>query len=136
MVPFKTKKEQISALVIEDEPHVRKILEYNLPKDGFEVLSAGSGEDGIEAARRYKPDVILLDWMMPGMDGMQALSRLKENEQTRDIPVFMLTARNMEDNLSKAFEKGAADYIVKPFDPRELGQRIRRMLEVIGSGKI
>ena len=82
-------------LVIEDEEHIRTIISYNLKLDGFEVYLAENGLIGLEMARQIKPDLILLDWMMPGMDGLQVLSELKDNLITKSIPVFMLTAKSL-----------------------------------------
>jgi len=122
-------KEQISILAVEDEEHIRNILEYNLKLDGFEVHLAQDGHKGLQLARRVRPDVILLDWMMPDMDGLEVLSALKEDERTENIPVFMLTAKAMKRDLVQALRKGADDYIAKPFNPVELGQTIRSKLE-------
>jgi len=116
-------------VVIEDEERIRKVLDYNLKLDGFEVFPARDGPEGLELARDKKPDLILLDWMMPGMDGLQVLSELKEDEKTRDIPVFMLTAKSMMTEVGRALYQGADDYIVKPFEPRELGQMLKEKLE-------
>jgi len=120
---------RISILVVEDEEHIRKILEYNLRLDGFSVLSAEDGRKGLELAHEKKPDVILLDWMMPEMNGLEVLSELKHDERTEDIPVFMLTAKGMMGDIERAFEIGADDYITKPFDPTQLGQSIKRKLK-------
>jgi DNA-binding response OmpR family regulator len=121
--------EQISILVIEDEEHIRKILEYNLKLDGFEVYLAEDGPSGLKLAREKKPELILLDWMMPGMDGLEVLSKLKSCESTENIPVFMLTAKGMMRDIGQALCKGADDYITKPFDPTDLGQTLRHKLE-------
>jgi len=122
---------QISVLAIEDEEHIRKILEYNLRLDGFDVHLAEDGRSGLEVARRIKPDVILLDWMLPEMTGLEVLSELKCDEKTQDIPVFMLTAKAMSGDLAQALREGADDYITKPFNPGELGQAIKSKLENI-----
>jgi len=121
--------EKISVLVVEDENHIRNILEYNLKLNGFEVCTAENGSKGVELARQKIPDVILLDWMMPEKDGLEVLSELKNNKQTENIPVFMLTAKAMTEDLGRALREGADDYIAKPFDPAELGQIVRSKLE-------
>lgn len=121
--------EQISVLVVEDEEHIRKVLEYNLKLDGFEVYLAGDGPTGLELAREKKPQVILLDWLMPEIDGLEVLSKLKHDERTEDIPVFMLTAKGMMLDVGRALYEGADDYITKPFDPVELGKIIKKKLE-------
>jgi DNA-binding response OmpR family regulator len=120
---------RISVLVVEDEEHIRKVLEYNLRLDGFEVYSAGEGPSGLELAAEIMPDVILLDWMMPGMDGLGVLAELKQNETTEHIPVFMLTAKGMMADVGQALCAGADDYITKPFDPIQLGRTIKKKLE-------
>ena len=120
---------QITVLVIEDEEHIRRVLEYNLKLDGFEVYLAADGPSGLELARERRPDVILLDWMMPEMDGLKVLSELRYDETTNDIAVFMLTAKEMMGEVGQALYEGADDYITKPFDPMQLGKVIRKKLE-------
>ena len=120
---------KISVLVIEDEKDIRILLEYNLKLDGFKVYSAADGPAGLKIASEKTPDVILLDWVMPKMDGLEVLSELRHDERTKDIIVFMLTAKNMMDDVSTALANGADDYIPKPFDGAELGQRIMGMFE-------
>ena len=120
--------EQISVLVIDDEEHVLTVLKYNLKLDGFEVYSAADGPAGLELAREKRPGVILLDWMMPEMDGMKVLSELKYDERTKDIPIFMLSAKGMMYDVGQALYEGADDYITKPFDPMDLGRVIKEKL--------
>ena len=120
---------RISILVIEDEEHIRTVLEYNLKLDGFEVYLAEDGPSGLELARQIKPEVILLDLMLPGMDGLEVLSELKRDKRTEDTAVFVLTVKRMIADIKRAFEMGADDYITKPFDPMQLGKTIRRNLE-------
>ena len=115
---------QISVLVIEDEKHVRVAVGYNLKLERFEVYLAENGLDGIKLAQKKKPKVILLDWMIPEMDGLQVLSELKGNKKTKDIPVFMLTAKNKLKDLDRSFYLGADAYIIKPFKAEELGATI------------
>ena len=112
-------------LVIEDEEHIRKVLSYNLKLDGFEVYLAENGLVGLEMARDIDPDLILLDWMMPGMDGLQVLSELKHDDDTKTIPVFMLTAKSLMAEVGRALYEGADDYITKPFDVIGLGQILK-----------
>ena len=121
---------EISILIIEDEKDIRKVTEYNLKLDGFKVYSAADGVAGLKIARRKKPDVILLDWVMPKMNGLEVLSKIRRDEITKDIIVFMLTAKNMMDDISTALANGADDYIPKPFEGAELGQRIMSLFEV------
>jgi DNA-binding response OmpR family regulator len=120
--------ERITILVIEDEEYIRTILEYNLKLDGFDVYLAGDGRSGLELARQKCPRVILLDWMLPDMDGLKVLSELKSDGRTTDIPVFMLTAKSMQVDAGKALYEGADDYITKPFDPMALGAAIKEKL--------
>ena len=116
-------------LIIEDEEHIRTVLNYNLKLDGFEVYLADNGMRGLEMAREKMPDLILLDWMMPGLNGLQVLSELKQDEITKSIPVFMLTAKSMMTEVGRALYEGADDYITKPFDVVELGQILKEKLE-------
>jgi len=126
---------QITILVVEDEVNVRKILEYNLKLDGFDVYLAEDGTSGLKLAREKQPDLILLDWMMPGMDGLQVLSKLKQDERTCEIPVFMLTAKGMMTEVGRALYEGADDYITKPFDPRELGEQLMQKMKKLAKPK-
>ena len=122
---------RFSVLLIEDEEHIRAIVEYSLGLDGLEVYLAENGPAGLDIATSKKPDVILLDWMLPGMDGLQVLEKLKADQRTKSIPVFMLTAKRMMQDVGKALYAGADDYIVKPFEAEELGEMVRRKLENI-----
>jgi two-component system phosphate regulon response regulator PhoB len=121
--------EQITILVVEDEAHIRRVLEYNLKLDGFEVYLAEDGAAGLKLAHQNSPDVILLDWLMPVMDGLQVLAELKADSSTEHIPVFMLTAKGMLNDVTQAVEMGADDYITKPFNPIQLGKTLREKLE-------
>ena len=123
--------EKISVLVVDDEEHIRNILEYNLELHGFKVYQAEDGPTGLELAREKKPGMILLDWMLPGMDGLKVLEKLKADQRTKSIPVFMLTAKRMMHDVGKALYAGADDYIVKPFEAEELGEVLRHKLESI-----
>jgi len=122
---------RFSVLLIEDEEHIRTIVEYNLKMDGIEVYLAKDGPTGLNIATTKEPDAILLDWMLPGMDGLQVLEKLKADQRTKSIPVLMLTVKRMMRDVGKALYAGADDYIVKPFDPEELGEVIRHKLESI-----
>jgi two-component system phosphate regulon response regulator PhoB len=122
--------EGITILVIEDDRHIRTILEYNLRQEGFDVYSAADGASGLEMALEKMPRLILLDWMMPRMNGLEVLEKLKGDEKTRNIPVFMLTARGMLNDADKALNAGADGYITKPFNPVELGKTVREKLRV------
>jgi two-component system phosphate regulon response regulator PhoB len=120
---------RISVLVVEDEEHIRRVLQYNLQLDGFEVHQADNGARALEIAAELMPDLILLDWMMPGMDGLEVLSKLKQDKKTENIPVFMLTGKGMMADVGRALYEGADDYITKPFDPTQLGKTLRKKME-------
>jgi len=112
-------------LVVEDEPDVAELIRYNLVKEGWEVITAGSGADALKRVRDARPDVVLLDIMVPQLNGWEVCRRLKEDPDTRAIPVIMVTGRVEEGNKVLGFELGADDYVTKPFSPRELIARIR-----------
>jgi two-component system alkaline phosphatase synthesis response regulator PhoP len=120
---------KIPVLIVEDEEHIRNILDYNLRLDGFEVYMAEDGAKGLELANKHKFQVILLDWMMPKMDGLEVLSELKHTKKTEDIPVFMLTAKGAIGDMDRAYNIGADGYLTKPFDAKLLGSTIRKKLE-------
>jgi len=120
---------QTTVLVVEDEEHIRSVLDYNLRLDGFDVQLAPDGPAALELVSRHRPDLVLLDWMMPGMDGLEVLAKLKAAPATADIPVFMLTAKGMLTEVERAMKAGVDDYITKPFDPIHLGKIITRKLD-------
>ncbi len=121
--------ERISVLVIDDDAEFQNLVEMNLGSAGFSVMQAMNGPKGLEMAKKEKPQVILLDTTMPEMDGLQVLSELKHDEKTAEIPVFMLTAKTLVDDIERALEIGADDYIAKPVELRQLGQIIRQKLK-------
>jgi len=115
-------------LIVEDEKDIIKMLEYNLKKEGFKVIDARDGEDALDLAVREFPDIILLDLMLPGMDGLEVCRALKKESKTTSIPIIMLTAKSQESDKVVGLELGADDYITKPFSPRELIARIKAVL--------
>ncbi len=119
-------KEKI--LIVEDEKDIIKMLEYNLKKEGFKVISAGDGEDALDLAVRGQPDLILLDLMLPGMDGLEVCKALKKESKAAAIPIIMLTAKGQESDKVVGLELGADDYMTKPFSVRELIARIKAVL--------
>jgi len=116
-------------LVVEDESDVVDILRYNLVKAGLQVLTAGSGDLGLEMARRMRPNMIVLDLMLPGMTGQEVCRALKADTNTETIPIMMLTARAKSHERVEGFEMGADDYVTKPFSPRELVLRVQALLK-------
>jgi two-component system phosphate regulon response regulator PhoB len=115
-------------LVIEDEPGLQQVLDYNLRREGHEVLLAPSGTEGLRVAREARPDLVLLDWMLPDRSGTEVCRQLKSTKGTSGIPVIFVTARTDEVDRIVGFEVGAADYIVKPFSIRELVLRVQAVL--------
>ena len=115
-------------LVVEDDPDIVELLEYSLEREGYKVLAASDGEKGLSEARRRKPALVLLDLMLPGLDGLSICRALKEDGATKDIPVMMLTAKGEESDVVVGLEFGADDYVRKPFSPRELIARIRAVM--------
>ncbi len=116
-------------LIVEDEPDVLLLLENRVRGAGHDVQSASDGERGLELALAEEPDLIILDWMMPKLDRIEVLERLRADGPGRDIKVLMLTARSQQNDVDRAFAAGANDYIVKPFSSRELVERIATLLE-------
>ncbi|MYA06989.1 MAG: response regulator [Holophagales bacterium] len=115
-------------VVIEDESDILELIEYNLRREGFEVATATSGRSGLSVIGREKPDIVLLDLLLPGLDGLDVCRRLRAVESTRDLPVIMVTARGEESDVVLGLGVGADDYIHKPFSPRELIARVRAVL--------
>jgi two-component system phosphate regulon response regulator PhoB len=115
-------------LIIEDEPALVEMLRYNLEKEGFDIATAPDGEDGLAAVADAKPDLILLDWMLPHVSGLEICRQLRRGDETRNIPNIMLTARGEESDRVRALDVGADDYVTKPFSPGELTARIRAVL--------
>jgi two-component system phosphate regulon response regulator PhoB len=115
-------------LAIDDEKDLIELVRYNLEKEGFQVKGAHDGETGLALAIHEKPDVVLVDLMLPGIDGLEVCRQLKSNSRTAAIPLIMLTAKSSESDRVVGLELGADDYVVKPFSPRELVARIRALL--------
>jgi len=115
-------------LACDDEEAIRELVSYNLAKEGFAVVSVSSGEEAIRAARKDKPDVIILDLMLPGISGLDVCRRLKEDPETARIPIIMLTAKTEDADVVLGLELGADDYVTKPFSPRVLAARVRAAL--------
>jgi two-component system phosphate regulon response regulator PhoB len=119
-------KEQI--LVIEDDEDILALVHYNLAKEGFWVTCASSGEDGLKAVRAKPPDLLVLDLMLPGIDGLEVCRALKKTPETQNIPIVMMTAKGEESDIVTGLELGADDYVTKPFSPKILIARVRAVL--------
>lgn len=123
--------ERASILIVEDEEDLRDIIVYNLDREGYHTIVVGSGEQGLEQALAEHPDLILLDLMLPGMNGMDVCRRLKQDATANSIPIIMVSAKGEEADIVSGLELGADDYLVKPFSPRILLARIRAVLRRI-----
>lgn len=115
-------------LIVDDEPGIRQMLCFTLAGDGYSCTEAGDIEEAHNAIQARRPDLILLDWMLPGISGLDFARRLKRDNRTADIPVIMLTAKGEESEKIKGLDSGADDYITKPFSTRELLARVRALL--------
>ena len=115
-------------LVVDDEPDILSVLVYHLSRESYRVSTAVSGPAALAAVEEDLPDLVVLDLMLPGMDGYDVLTRMRENERMRDVPVLLLTARREDEDRVRGFEVGADDYLTKPFNARELTLRIQALL--------
>jgi two-component system, OmpR family, alkaline phosphatase synthesis response regulator PhoP len=115
-------------LIIEDEEDIQELVRYNLVKEGYRVTQATSGEEGVELAKNHHPGLMLLDLMLPGLDGLEVCRLLKSDPKTQHIPIIMLTAKGEESDVVTGLELGADDYITKPFSPKVLVARLRAVL--------
>ena len=115
-------------LLVEDEPAIQELIAFNLTQAGHHVLRAASAENAMTLVKNALPDLILLDWMLPGASGVEFAKKLRADERTRGVPIIMLTARSDEQDKITGLETGADDYITKPFSPRELQARIKAVL--------
>ncbi len=117
-----------TVLVVDDERDILELVTYNLEKDGYTVAAVTTGEEALTAVRSRRPDLLVLDLMLPGVDGLEVCRRLKADPKTSGIPIVMLTAKGDEADVVTGLELGAADYVTKPFSPRVLTARIRAVL--------
>jgi two-component system phosphate regulon response regulator PhoB len=115
-------------LVVEDEPAIQELIQINLQMAGYRVLTHDNAEDALKAVQHELPDLALLDWMLPGMSGVELARRLRGDSRTKTLPIILLTARGEEEDKLKGLESGADDYITKPFSVRELEARIKAVL--------
>lgn len=119
---------RLSILVVDDEPVNVKLLEAHLVPEGFEVISASDGEEALKKSSEHKVDLVLLDVMMPRLDGFETCKRLRENPRNHSLPIVMLTAKGKESDIVVALENGADDYVTKPFFKDDLMKKIRALL--------
>lgn len=115
-------------LIVDDEEDIIELIKYNLKNEGYAILTATTGEQAIKIAKTGRPDLVVLDLMLPGIDGLEVTRLLKKNDDTMDIPIVMVTAKGEESDVVTGLELGANDYLSKPFSPRELTARIRAIL--------
>jgi two-component system, OmpR family, phosphate regulon response regulator PhoB len=121
-------------LVVEDEDSLATLLQYNLQKEGYAVTMAGDGEEALLLVDEKLPDLIVLDWMLPKLSGIEVCRRLRQRNETRNVPIIMLTARGEETDRIRGLDTGADDYVVKPFSMTELAARIRAVLRRLRPG--
>ncbi len=120
--------EQKTIVIVEDEPDIMDVIEHNLEREGYLVISAEDGESGLAKIRSEKPDLVILDLMLPGVDGLDICRELKEDPVTRSILIIMLTAKGEESDIVLGLGLGADDYVTKPFSPKELMARVKAVL--------
>jgi len=125
---------QPHVLVVEDEDALSELLQYNLKKEGFRVSMAADGEEAMMLVEERQPDVVILDWMLPKVSGIEVCRRLRGRQETRNLPIIMLTARGEEADRIRGLDTGADDYVVKPFLMKELFARVRAILRRIRPG--
>ena len=114
-------------LAVDDERHIVRLIQVNLERAGYEVMTAGDGLQALEVVAKDRPDLIVLDWMMPQLNGMETLKRLKANPATNNIPVIMLTAKSQDADVFKGWQSGCDCYLTKPFNPMELLAFVKRI---------
>lgn len=120
-------------LLVEDEPEIRELLSFTFNRSGFAVLEAESAEAALKILDRENPALAVVDWMLPGIDGIDLAYRLRQDELTRSLPIIMLTAKGEEFDKLKSFESGVDDYVTKPFSPKELVARVKALLRRSGA---
>jgi two-component system phosphate regulon response regulator PhoB len=122
-----------SVLIVEDEPEIREMLNFSLTRAGLTVIEAATGEMALQRLDTDLPDILIVDWMLPGMSGVELAKRIRRDELTSALPLLMLTARSEETDVLKSFESGIDDYMSKPFSPKELVARIKALLRRSGA---
>ncbi len=116
-------------LAVDDEKHIVRLIQVNLERAGYEVMTANDGQQALDLVAQETPDLIVLDWMMPQLNGMETLKRLKANDATAEIPVIMLTAKSNDADVFKGWQSGVDCYLTKPFNPMELLTFVKRIFE-------
>ncbi len=116
-------------LIVDDEPHIRRLLATRLQTEGYDVEEAGDGEEGLRRLPDFGPDLVLLDLMMPGANGLEVLSRIRADPERGTLPVIILTAKGQDSDRDLALAGGASDFVTKPFSPMKLLTRIREILD-------
>jgi two-component system phosphate regulon response regulator PhoB len=123
----------MTVVLAEDDPDIQLVARLSLKRAGFTVTVVSNGQEALDAVRRQPPDVVLLDWMMPEIDGLETCRRLKANPETAAIPVVFLTAKSQEAEIQRGLSIGASGYVTKPFDALTLGQQVRQIVENVDS---
>ena len=129
-----TVPDDVKVLLVDDDPVILKLLQVNFEMEGYTVLMANDGVEGVEMARALRPDIVLCDIMMPRMDGLEVTRTLKADEATRSIPIILLSARAQAFDIQEGRSMGADDYVTKPFDPLELLERVKELVEAHSAG--
>ncbi len=115
-------------LIADDDPDILALVAFRLERAGYEVVQARNGEEAIQVALARRPDLAVIDVMMPRVDGYEATRQLRQHEETSRMPIILLTARVQEEDIARGFDAGADDYVKKPFSPQELGSRVQAVL--------
>jgi DNA-binding response OmpR family regulator len=123
---------EASVLIVDDDPVVRRMLQLSFESEGFDVSTASDGLEGLEAMRRDKPNVVVLDIMMPKLDGMRVMNELQDDDDLRGMPVILLSAKATSLDIDLGLKAGASDYVTKPCDPIDLVDRVRSLLAKTG----
>ncbi|MBW3555952.1 MAG: response regulator [Actinobacteria bacterium] len=126
--------DDVKVLLVDDDPVILKLLQVNFEMEGYTVMMANDGLEGVEMARTQRPDIVLCDIMMPRMDGLEVTRTLKADEETRRIPIILLSARAQAFDIQEGKAVGADDYVTKPFDPLELLDRVKDLLQITEAG--
>jgi two-component system phosphate regulon response regulator PhoB len=125
------KEQKTKVMIVEDEAAIVTLLRYNLEKEGFAVVATGNGDEAVNLAKEQRPDIIVLDWMLPGMTGVEICKNIRWQNEIKNTPIIMLSARGEEGDRIRGLDSGADDYMVKPFSPPELISRIRAVFRRI-----